>query len=485
MDGTPDNADMEAQALVREAQQRVRKAREARHAKKPKSTADGIKQGLLSMVGGIATGGAGFLAAPVVATAGAPKGKKLQGAAGGIAAGFGILIAAPIAGAVQGANKVLSGSRAAGKAKKSALLLEDYEHVPRTGAQSDAEIKAGLDADREAYMQERSTLYHGLVAEETLGSTGNLGGAAEAAAATGLPPPIDLTYYEALQIEATATATEIKHAYRKRSLKVHPDRPGGNVEEFKAVGEAYQVLADNERRMAYHRHGLEGVDHENLIQPEMLYSLMLLPHGFKPLIGDASHAAVLASVQPNADMEQAKKEIEEFNKKRVAELARLLVLRIAPFVEGRTSEFTSFAEREVVLLVKEPLGQDILHTVGYAYAAKAKIFLAGGSSVPLRGFFSELAEGVGVLRQQMDAAIALRDMTIEDKAGEKDSSVDDAERRRAVTGLSAVFLTSMIEVQQIIREVVEVVCTEEGLPRDVLHRRAQAISALGHIFSAV
>lgn len=488
MDSAAGNADLEVQALVRDAQQRVRVAREQRNARKPKSTADGLRQGLLSLVGGIAAGGAGLVVAPVAGAAHAPKGKKLLGVAGGVAAGVGILVAAPIVGAVQGAGKVVAGSRAAGSARRAESLQDDYRHVSQADARSDADIKAALDADRAAYMHERSLLYHGLVENEVLGTSGGGGGSGAGAGggetAEGLPPPKDISYYEALQVAPTATNKEIKHAYRKRSLAVHPDRPNGDVEAFKTVGEAYQVLSEPDRRMAYHRDGLEGVDTENLIQPEMLYSLMLLPTGFKALIGDASHAAVLASVSPNADIEAVKKEIAAFNKKRVAELAQLLTLRIAPFVEGRMPEFTSFAEREAMLLSKEPLGQDILHTVGYAYTGKAKIFLADGSSVPLKGFFSELADGAGVLRKQIDAALALREMAVKDKAKEVDASVDDAERQRAVTGLSAVFLTSMIEVQQVIREVVEVVCTEEGLSKKVLHRRAQAISALGHIFSA-
>lgn len=487
MDAAGGNADTEAQALVRDAQQRVRLAREERDARKPKSTADGLRQGLLSLVGGIATGGAGLVVAPVAGAAKAPKGKKLLGVAGGVAAGVGILVAAPIAGAVQGAGKVVAGSRAAGKARRAESLQEDYRHMAEADARSDADIKAALDADRAAYMHERDLLYHGLVESEVLGASGGGGGGGGVGGgetADGLPPPKDISYYEALQVSPNATNKEIKHAYRKRSLAVHPDRPNGDIEAFKAIGEAYQVLSEPDRRLAYHRHGLEGVDTENLIQPEMLYSLMLLPTGFKPLIGDASHAAVLSSVAPGADVEAVKKEIAEFNKKRVAELAKLLTLRIAPFVEGRMQEFTSFAERETVLLSKEPLGQDILHTVGYAYTGKAKIFLADGSSVPLKGFFSELSDGASVLRKQIDAAMTLREMAVKDKAQEVDASVDDAERRRAVTGLSAVFLTSMVEVQQIIREVVEVVCTEEGVPKKTLHARAQAISALGHIFSA-
>src|SRR5262249_14174732 len=69
-------------------------------------------------------------------------------------------------------------------------------------------------------------------------------------------------YYEILSVERTASDTEIKSAYRKLALKYHPDRnPGDRAaeEKFKECAEAYAVLADPEKRVAYDRFGHAGV----------------------------------------------------------------------------------------------------------------------------------------------------------------------------------------------------------------------------------
>lgn len=69
-------------------------------------------------------------------------------------------------------------------------------------------------------------------------------------------------YYEILGVERSATADEIKKAYRKCALEHHPDRNPGNKrseELFKEATEAYQVLADTEKRSLYDRYGHEGV----------------------------------------------------------------------------------------------------------------------------------------------------------------------------------------------------------------------------------
>lgn len=70
-------------------------------------------------------------------------------------------------------------------------------------------------------------------------------------------------YYEVLGVEKGASAEEIKKAYRKNAMKYHPDRNPGdkNAEEkFKELGEAYEVLSDDEKRSRYDQYGHAGVD---------------------------------------------------------------------------------------------------------------------------------------------------------------------------------------------------------------------------------
>jgi molecular chaperone DnaJ len=70
-------------------------------------------------------------------------------------------------------------------------------------------------------------------------------------------------FYEVLGVGRTATEAEIKQAYRRLAMKLHPDRNPGNAEAeagFKEAKEAYEVLSDAEKRAAYDRFGHAGVD---------------------------------------------------------------------------------------------------------------------------------------------------------------------------------------------------------------------------------
>ncbi|KAL9542699.1 hypothetical protein MBANPS3_008477 [Mucor bainieri] len=65
--------------------------------------------------------------------------------------------------------------------------------------------------------------------------------------------------YETLGISKSATADEIKKAYRKLALRYHPDKNPNSADQFKEISHAYEVLGDEQKRRVYDKYGELGL----------------------------------------------------------------------------------------------------------------------------------------------------------------------------------------------------------------------------------
>ncbi|KAG7379014.1 hypothetical protein PHYPSEUDO_009146 [Phytophthora pseudosyringae] len=85
-----------------------------------------------------------------------------------------------------------------------------------------------------------------------------------------------MVYYDLMGIEADATPEQIKKAYRRKALQLHPDKRGNtpeSQEEFTRMKQAYDVLSDPQKREVYDQVGEDGIklmeDYGNMSPEEM------------------------------------------------------------------------------------------------------------------------------------------------------------------------------------------------------------------------
>ena len=103
---------------------------------------------------------------------------------------------------------------------------------------------------------------------------------------------VDTTYYDALGVTPKASELEIKKAYRKLAITTHPDKnPGDETAHvrFQAIGEAYQVLSNEELRKRYDKFGKEeAVPGGGFEDPAEFFGMIFGGEAFVDLIGELS-----------------------------------------------------------------------------------------------------------------------------------------------------------------------------------------------------
>ncbi|CAG9463702.1 unnamed protein product [Pedinophyceae sp. YPF-701] len=98
-------------------------------------------------------------------------------------------------------------------------------------------------------------MFGGIPFEDFFGGGGGMPGGA------GRGPPKDVDnsrFYELLGVAKDADDKEITKAYRKKAIKMHPDK-GGDPEKFAEINAAYDVLKDPKKREIYDRYGEEAI----------------------------------------------------------------------------------------------------------------------------------------------------------------------------------------------------------------------------------
>jgi molecular chaperone DnaJ len=70
-------------------------------------------------------------------------------------------------------------------------------------------------------------------------------------------------YYATLGVDKSTTPADIKKAYRKLAMQYHPDRTNGDDTKFKEIKEAYEVLADDNKRANYDQFGHNSPHHHH------------------------------------------------------------------------------------------------------------------------------------------------------------------------------------------------------------------------------
>ncbi|KAK0202705.1 X-domain of DnaJ-containing-domain-containing protein [Desarmillaria ectypa] len=242
-------------------------------------------------------------------------------------------------------------------------------------------------------------------------------------------------------------------------------------------------------------------------------SLILHPNDNK----DASTASLSSSAREKEKEAAARKKRiaaehkekwrEQENERRKAMEERIMTLttklieRLRPFVEAKspggkddpeTQAFEAKFKREAEDLKLESFGVELLHTIGMVYMMKATSFLKSKKFLGIPGFFSRLKEKGSLAKDVwgvIGSALSVRDVMLEMEKMQAKGELGEEELRALemdVTGkiMLASWRGARLEVIQVLREVLDHVLKEQGVPDSVMYNRARGLLLIGAIFKS-
>ncbi|KZW03145.1 DnaJ-domain-containing protein [Exidia glandulosa HHB12029] len=357
--------------------------------------------------------------------------------------------------------------------------------------------------------------------------------------------PLDMTYYDLLGVPVSATTDDIKKAYRRLAIKFHPDKNRDDPdaeEKFKMIAIAYQTLSDADLRRKYNEFGpKESAPEGGFVDPEEVFGAIFGGERFVPIIGHISLARDMKSAMQEVDEDEegagtavtgssgpssprlgkdGKPQLSPEEKARKDEKARAIAAERAKHREERVSQLVEnldrklsvyteaangFNDREVTdswrkicqleadELKRESYGIELLHTIGFVYAAKAKHFLAssesfmgvGGWLHNVQGKYHVFSETVSTVRSALEVKSVFEQLAAAEKAGATPEEKRKLEEQAAEKGLQALFKGTKLEIESILRETCDRILEQPAVPVHKLKLRAQALQILGEAYAGV
>lgn len=110
---------------------------------------------------------------------------------------------------------------------------------------------------------------------------------------------VDTTLYDVLEVSPDARPEEIRRQYYRLARKYHPDKNPGDPmakKRFQQLGEAYQVLGDEERRAQYDMHGPAAAQDMPIIDSGLFFMMLFGSEALEPYIGKLKMAMFVEMV---------------------------------------------------------------------------------------------------------------------------------------------------------------------------------------------
>ncbi|XP_062019156.1 chaperone protein dnaJ 10-like isoform X2 [Rosa rugosa] len=282
------------------------------------------------------------------------------------------------------------------------------------------------------------------------------------------------------------------------ATEVHPDKNHGDpkaAEDFIALGEAYQVLIDPEKRGWYNKHGKLCIPQDFWLHSYCVYGMVYGSECFKDYIGEFASTTFLSCLEmeeeaedPEVRKKRAWEKTQKLLEERHENLTKIMIDRIQPYVDGHIDEFEKLVDSEARRLSTAAFGECLLHTLGIAYMTKAANELKGKEECGRTKWIKVNGPKGFEMRSQIHAAKeSERTVGRLDRTNQSQHDKEEDLRLHIFSYLNNwridnAWSTNVVDIDTISSYICKAILKDSTVSKDVLRLRAEALAKLGKIF---
>ncbi|OII73758.1 uncharacterized protein cubi_03556 [Cryptosporidium ubiquitum] len=344
----------------------------------------------------------------------------------------------------------------------------------------------------------------------------------------------DTTYYDLLSVSPNAGADEIRRQYYRKAKQYHPDKNPDDADakdKFQKLGEAYQILADPERRKRYDEYGIGATYDMPVIDSSLIFTILFGSDSLEKYVGKLKMVSLVEIATTNGsqngasnsnEMEQA---IDNEQSKRTILLAVEMRKKIAPVLEEFDAENSVPIETSEILKDwRESISQEakslcnnsfcdaMVEAIGWSYEnygsqylGKIDTFLGiGGKYAKFQAKTRNVASTWKMASTAIRTAMAAQNLQssmkkkqcgakegeYDNEANMEQNAEDSAKAQQQFEETLPLILDTMLritimDIEDTIRTVAKKLVKDMGVDLNVRKQRALALIELGSIFQSV
>ncbi|GIX61684.1 DnaJ protein, putative [Babesia caballi] len=308
----------------------------------------------------------------------------------------------------------------------------------------------------------------------------------------------DTEFYDILGVSPSATQPEIKRQYYKLAKEYHPDKTGDakSAEKFMKLGEAYQVIGDEERRRMYDMHGKAVCDEMPILDSSLFFMVLFGSDDFEPYVGKLRMALYMELELDNSGYAPTSNDFEVAQWDREVKLALTLRDLVRPYVCGDLENWYAELLHKAKSLCTNSFSVELVETIGWTYRNVANRYIGkwdtfmgiGGKVAKFQEQSKSFGKSVKAFTSMIKTAVAERSVNrSRGDAGESENLLNEQYMKDVCEHslpaiMDAMLNICLMDVQSTVKEAAKRIVRDMAVDEHWRRKRAEGLGLMGRAF---